>query len=1162
MSEIRWSSEQAAAITEDRHALLVANAGTGKTATVIGKVRWLLGLEIEDVREGEAGEPGGAREAGKADETGRAGQDLSGFQLPPCSNPCELREIAAITFTEKAAYDLKRKLREAIMASERADELRWQIDRASIGTIHSFCGELLREHALRLRIDPTFRVIDEREAWTEQDDVIHGVVMDALANHDEGATLLMHDFQRLRGSGYAKGVIEHVRGAMRDLRWHEARYAQWMEGGERERVHEIAADSDLQEVEPDLDVGILQRLAQLDGTWDDELDGASARHVQALVSLARRALVQWTRYLDDENAKDFDALILDARRLLTSGTGAAALAGIRRRYRIVIIDEFQDTDDAQCDIAFAIAGLPISGSGASATPAVAPPADSSFQRIPATRPQLFLVGDPKQSIYRFRGADISVWNQVEQVLHEHGVVRSLSENFRCARPIVAFVNDALSAAMDDTGEELAAELPGSRIPYQTLVAGVPDSETAGLEWLVAETRNETRAGKVTIKEDKAGEATQVAARIREMVGAVHAGGAGGAQRAEGAEETESIGGPGGPGASRVTDPDDGTVRPIAYRDIAILYRSRSVLTEFERALSHAGIPYYIAGAPHLGKRQEILDVLNVLRLLRNPRDDYRAFGFLRSPFVALRDEVVVRIAMDRDIGGSTLLSKAQRFLEEGECGKNGKNPWFDAPEGPVVTDIERLALARALEALQHARALVHRAPLDEVITGLLDSLGYRLHLLLRGRAEEPLGNLQTFLQFTEEYRDLDSATFLEVWDRWDALDNGLPQAPLYSKDDDVVTLTTIHRAKGLEWPVVFLVGTGAQHRDMSSNTFWSDPVLGPLLCPATDSRGPRASRIWNRYQLEERAEDTRLLYVASTRARDRLVVVGPRNREKSFSHWLAAGVDGNPFFVRDDAPDIDLRDTSPRPSLQWLGDVRTGEPPLLLQNAAEPPLRFVVSATEMMTRDKDERVWQMRYRQGVQPRREFAPEASARVGEPGSPGSAGSSGSSLESGPIPATVRGTIIHEVLERIHAEEELSRLLQETIGGLDDPDLELLLSDSEYREMLETEIRRVIQSDEWTWYAEGEHYRELQFLHLAEPRSWRVGAFDLYRPEEPAWVIDFKTHEIGAEQARETARGYEIQARIYRAASAIRSPARVALHFTGPNELIEMSEGEPGR
>lgn len=1054
MSELRWTPQQAAAITETRHALLVANAGTGKTATVIGKVRWLLGLNLEPARDASGGT----------------------VEMAACPDPCELREIAAITFTEKAAYDLKRRLRRAILTSEKADELRWQIDRASIGTIHSFCGELLREHALRLEIDPTFRVLDERESWTAQDDLIGDVIKAALADGDEGAGLLLQSFP-LTSRNYRKGVVDYVRDAMRDLRWHEDRYVAWLD-----------ADRNLDET-------VLRELA---GEWADELDGLTLRQTQALVHLAQRALERWLKYLVEENVRDFDALILDARRLLTGPDSRAALDGIRRRFRILVIDEFQDTDDAQRDIAFAIAGL------LGDTP-------------PVQRPQLFLVGDPKQSIYRFRGADISVWNQVESTLAASGRVLELSENFRCAPPIVDYVNDACAEAMTEVGAAIDEQGLGSRVAYADLVAGVASTGTARLEWLVAENRNETKTGKVTIKADHPGEAAQVAARIQEMVG-----------------------------NEEICDPDTGERRPIDYSDIVVLYRSRNVLADFESALSRQQVPYYVAGAPHLGDRQEIRDLLNLLRLLRNPCDDYRAFGFLRSPFVSLRDETIVHVALE--VGGRSLLARARKFLEQGE--------WFDGPEGAAVSEIERRSLTRALDAFDEARKLLHRVPLDEVLQRLIDRLGYRLPLIVRGGAEEPLANIQSFLQFTEAYRDHDIATFLEVWDRWDAQDNGLPQAPLYSKDDDVVTLTTIHRAKGLEWPVVFLVGTGTMSTDRATGDYWSDPALGPLLCPKKDERGKRTVRLWRRSAAENRAEEARLLYVATTRARDRLLIVGPRERENSYSAWLAPAVGRHPFHVRDDAPELLPPTDSLEPSLAWLDAARPGGPPSLLAVPPEPPPRFVVSATELMGRAKDEATWRLRYRHGVQPKWEFAgpfEEGTLRVDEP----DRGVDDDTVDEPvlPVPATVRGTVIHGVLERIREEAELSRLLREAIGDLDDPDLEEALASSHYREALEDEIRRVVRSEQWAWYVEGEHWRELEFVHLAGPREWRVGAFDLYRPgPDGAWVIDFKTHEIEASEAPKVARDYDIQVRVYREASAIRAEARVGLHFTGPNVLVE--------
>ena len=1024
MPELRWTPQQARAIAAEGSTLLEANAGTGKTATVIGKVQWLLGLDLPPDRQGNA--------------------------LPACAEPCNLHEIAAITFTEKAAYDLKRKLRDVIERSERADELRWQIDRASIGTIHSFCAELLRDHALRLGIDPTFSVLDSRESWAAQDDIIRAVIYEALEAEDPGTSDLLRA-HKLSGWQYTNGAIDHVRKLMSDLRWHGDRYATWQHDGRLDR----------------------QALADLAGVWDDDTDEASLAHCDTLLRLATNALGRWREHLATENVRDFDSLILDARTLLTGDDGAAALEGIRRRYRILVIDELQDTDSAQRDIAFAIAGL---------------------DRGPAVpRPQLFLVGDPKQSIYRFRGADISVWSGIQAAIAADGEVMRLSENFRCAPPIIDLVNDAAAAAMAEVGGDLGDESPESVIAYSELIAARPETPTARLEWLVAE----KTGGRG--KNDPVAEAAQVAARIEEMVG-----------------------------VESVLVEESETERSIAYRDIALLYRSRTTLRSFEAALRRRGIPYTIAGAPHLGDRQEVLDLLNALRLIRNPHDDLRAFGFLRSPFVCLRDEVIAHIRLE--MPGNELLRQCEHYLQDGE--------WYEAPEHDQVASIERQALERGLRALRHARALVHRAPLDEVLSRLLDDTGYRLHLHMRQRCEEQLANVQSFIQFCEAYRDLDIGTFLDVWDRWDEKDNGLPQAPLYSDDDDVVTLTTIHRAKGLEWPVVFLVGIGRKLGNEPWGRFWSDRQLGPLLNPAKSDRGARAQRLHDRERLEDRAEEARLLYVATTRARDRLLLVGA-SEDDSYAAWLQHGIDRNPVFVRQEvASEAPLVGTS-LIGLDWLNQTRVEQPGRLVAPIADPPLRFVRSATELMARQRDEVAWERRYRHGVLGQGEFVIK-SPDDAEPR----------------LQATVRGTVIHGVLERIQQEDELAAILEETIGGLDDPELERFMSShSRYRQTLEAEIRRIVRSDTWKWYVEGENYRELGFLHLRGACDWRVGAFDLYRPGDPEnWVVDFKTHEICADEVADAAVGYRIQAQVYRLAARIAGPARVRLHFTGPGTFVD--------
>jgi ATP-dependent exoDNAse (exonuclease V) beta subunit len=193
-----------------------------------------------------------------------------------------------------------------------------------------------------------------------------------------------------------------------------------------------------------------------------------------------------------------------------------------------------------------------------------------------------------------------------------------------------------------------------------------------------------------------------------------------------------------------------------------------------------------------------------------------------------------------------------------------------------------------------------------------------------------------------------------------------------------------------------------------------------------------------------------------------------------------------------------------------------------------------------MAWQRDRNEYRLMYRHGVQPAWRFV---SSETGE--------------RDG-VPAHVRGTVIHDVLERIRDEEELAELLDVAIGTLDHPELEeRLASGGAYRRQLEEEIRRVVTGPEWQWYVEGAHHRELWFVHFATPAKWRVGAFDLVRRHENGLlIVDFKTHEISAKDAAAKAAGYTLQAAVYRRAAAVTGwPVRFRLHFTHPNVAVEM-------
>lgn len=1186
---IRWTAEQVAAITAKDDVLLAASAGTGKTTTIVGKILWQLGLPIGEDRRG-------------------------GRPIPPCPTRSSLDQIGAITFTEKAAHDLKAKLRRAIEATEPGSELRWELDRATVGTIHGFCADLLRDHALRLDVDPTFAILDERETRLEQDRIIREVIHLALEDDEPGAVELVKRFG-MRGWRMQPGSVGRVRDVLRDLRWRPRQYDHWL--------RDAPPLSPGGEVQRELDLEILRARAREAGVWDaadSTFDEGALELAGALYRLARRATRAWLGWLERENLRDFDSLILDTRRLLTRPETRPALEAIQSRYRLLIIDEFQDTDRAQWEIARAVAGV---GPGAT---------------VSGVRPQLLVVGDPKQSIYRFRGADVGVWNEALETLCRESPPLQLSHNFRSEPRLVAFVNRIGAAAFGETADAIVRDSPAHRVDYQILRPAREPSAAAGLEWLPTDAASD-RGARTEL------EGRLVATRIRQLVS-----------------------------DATVVDPETGVSRPCEHRDIAILGRRNQDLAALEDSLRSYGIRFYNSAGGGLADRQEVVDMVTALRLIDNPFDDLRAFAFLRSPFVGLRDEVLARIGLD-SFDSTDRAPHPESFLVRAEAYlwlvDQGTLEWFEAPESPHIGRIERRALADGLSAVGDAQRLVDRADVVELLETLLERTGYRLHLELREGAAEALANIERFLALLEEYRHLPVGRFLELWDLWGEEDLGLPQARLYSSGDDVVTLSTIHAAKGLEWPVVLLVNNGLQlvHAGRLTNAFWTDPDLGPVFIPRVAERGARAERALERWVQQEEAEAARLLYVGMTRARDRLIVSGVTEdlkRRNSFARWLSeelpdakeahearhlassgdtAGEDGGPDqAVRppasasgvdpatgtgrqidafgfdaervDESGQFDLfafpsrgseggdptgrgpvvpteREAGTSPpmvirrgaasvqtslsalpvSLAWLDGLEPIEWPGGVGAIDVPAHRFSTSATEIMMRERDPDRWSLRYRHGVVLEREFV-----RLG--------------AADGALPPTVRGTLIHGVLERILEAEELASILNETIATTDFVDLENLLEGgSSYRVALEQEIEAVVRSPEWEWYLEGEPHRELPFVHLRAHRDWLGGALDVYRPatstgtagevlrreltlfgpsaadrdrfDRQAWIIDFKTHQIGADEVERASEEYVTQVRAYReaaealVASTGETPpeVRIALHFTHPNVAREM-------
>ena len=1226
----RPTNEQAKAITSTGPTLVSASAGTGKTSMIVKKILWMHGLDL--------------------------GSTDSGKKIPLCQNPVRLHQIAAITFSERGAHNLKEKLREEL---EDHPHLKCELERTTIRTIHGFAADLLKENALRLGIDPSFRILDSTETEIKQREIVRQVVTSALGQKDPGTCKLVAEY-KLEVGEWGSSAIDRVIAFMRELRKYKEAFidkkwsrpvegAPWKRVLERKALQQLAQSSDTPgEISLEIE-DTLYRLSQArldkwlnwlerENTRDyDDLirsikrfltspDSSEIKAIQerswkrvpnrkalqqlvklsdvpgkisleiedTLYRLSQVSLDKWLNWLERENARDYDDLIRKTKRLLTN-PDSSVIKAIQEQYELLIIDEFQDTDRDQWKIASAIASF---GPGAPKTSDTAPENTGLNSH---DVPQIFIVGDPKQSIYQFRGADVNVWNEVAKEFESNGLVLHLSKNFRSDPKIVKFVNSVAEKAFDETGV----------IKYQKLHANKAGNLDSRLEWIPSN-------GDLKSKERIQEEAELAAQRIKHLLD-----------------------------HGKVVDDDHHSPRKCRPEDIGVLAHRNIDILSLEEKLKDLEIKFFNTATKGLNERQEILDLVTALHLTDNRFDDLHAFAFLRSPFVGLRDEVLVRIGL-YEIGNTssentpTFLQKAEAFLEKSDQGTQSSNLWFDAPESDEIADIERTALRRGLAALREAHSLANRVDHAQVLEGLLTASGYRLHLLVRDNANEALANIDRFLVLLDKYRGLPLKQFLNHWELWTAADSDstTSQARLHSSAEDVVTISTIHSAKGLEWPVVILIGT---HATVPKETKlqkkpWVDPDLGPIHLPKKREQDLRAKKAVANLMTDREAEAARLFYVALTRAKSHLAIVAPTPQsgeeyEIGFNKWLhpelkkasetyqtdttergeetdsdstrpthsevedegtgtgkqidvfesevtddkQLGLDFSSqnrvpkaihsqeglVIVRLDKPSKQLESFEEAPvKLEWLSQIEATDWPHQTRQIEVKQHRLVTSATELMMKAKDLREWERRYLHGVFEEDDYFP-VSGGVEQPS------------------GRIHGTIIHGVLERIRAVEEIGRIIEETISSLDLPDLPSIWEvGSSYRLALEEEISRVVSSPEWHWYVEGEHSRELPFMHLSKD-GWIKGEIDLYRPrsrestasgqvslfenspfrsnEETSWVIDFKTHDADAAKVDTIANDYAIQAQVYReAATALgrddQAP-RVALHFTNPNVVVEI-------
>lgn len=935
-------AQASAAHDAERHVLVEAGAGTGKTHCVVGRLLYVLGEEVAGQR---------------IDESARL----------------DLRELAAITFTNVAAADLQRKLRDALRAAGRGRDVH-RVDTARIGTIHSFCAGVLREFALELPRAPALEALDEAEA--------------AALCADAAAEALL-------------AAVE-----CRDLPGLDRLLAEWRVDQVEGWVARLAADAD--------------RLAHL------RRDPDPSEGERVILELGRRALARLRRRLDQRGAIDFDAMIGLTRDLLRDRADVCRV--LRSRIRLLVIDEFQDVDPAQQEIAWLL-GDPTSG------------------RPDATR--LMLVGDPKQSIFRFRRADVAVWTRVRREFEAGaGALHRLTENYRSLRPILGFVDAVLGPELDQPVDPQAGRAD-YEVPYQPLVAtAAKDTAAPCVEVLVLPPteKGTARSGEAA----REVEVPAMAARIAELV-------AGGAR----------------PG------------------DVAILLSAWAPAGRYRAALAKRGIASWTLRNEGYWERREVLDCVVALQALLDPLDDLALFGFLRGPMVGVRDETLLALAR---AARPPYWNRLRGLWRPGD---------LPADVGGHEPDL----LAFGAMAVGRLGALRDRISHDELLEALLDQTGYLAHLRLLGDdGRQAEANVRKLVRKLRAWRRLTLREVLhhiaEVRERDQGSGEG--DAP-QSARADAVTITSIHGAKGLEWPVVVWADLcrGACDTDWHF-AIGRDAVRLRSVDAERPDDDPRFAALRRAEALEERAQRKRLWYVAATRARERLIVAGVPLGEYG-ARLAGAAAECVRRLGPLDVAEVRYRDHQGAEfqALARVAELPAAAPtvaaplPVLPATVLAPPrerLRVPAgrtrhSASELLTFSRCARKHWFAYVAGV-------PEPPVDRTRPAF---------------VDAVTRGQIVHDVLEHLREMDELDGLLEDAIGRWDpDAPSPEAVAGGRYRGVLRQEIDSVAGDPAYRAVADlpGAR-RELGFVRLLGEGRELVGRIDLAAPREDGVVLlDVKT------------------------------------------------------
>ena len=877
-------------------------------------------------------------------------------------HPIDVDQLLVVTFTNAAAAEMRHRmagaLEEAIADNPSSAHLRRQLNllnKAQISSLHSFCLQVVRHYSYVLDIDPGFRIADATEAAILRDDTVALVLEDAYGQADPEAiyrlsdsftadrndqaieTLIdkLYDYSRVHpdpaawlalipaqyeigedatvdGLSFidalkvsiahtleeAKTIARDVQriaemnegplplletaqadwswidgalGHVRNGSWEDAfayfANLKWVKAG---TIRKDSCDEELAKRAKSMREQVKKIVNTLKETYFTRTPARLLEEIRlmaplmhTLVGLVGDFTARYQALKEERGLVDFSDLEHYALQILSDEVDGVRVPSdialdYRNRFAEVLVDEYQDTNFLQ----EAILQLIKQGGEADGN--------------------LFMVGDVKQSIYRFRLAEpglfLGKYDRFTPDVQDQGLKIDLNANFRSRKEVLDATNFIFRQIMGTRVGEIeyddaAALKYGAQYPAKDVTAGL----TILYENEEEDELSEEQQAQQELKKSQA-EARVIAQKI-------HAWKDGGAQ---------------------VAHAFDGTERPLEYRDIVILMRSMTWSSEIADELKAAGIPVHVSLSTGYFDAIEVMIMLNTLRVVDNPYQDIPLVSVLRAPFVGMTENELAQIRLaDRN---APFYEAVQLFMQQGGAGMS-----------PTTQE----KLERFFLLLEDWRNRARHGSLSELIWQIYEDTHYYEMVGILPNGKQRQANLRALHDRAMAYEKTSFRglfRFLRFIDRMRKRGDDLGEARFMGEKENVVRIMTIHSSKGLEFPYVFLAGMGRPFNKMDfHNPYLFDQHFG-LAVKAIDpvKRIMFTSlpflAIKEKKELEMRAEEMRVLYVAMTRAKEHLeLVASVKDIEKTITKWQEAQL------LEADEPLPEYKRSRAAGYLDWIG---------------------------------------------------------------------------------------------------------------------------------------------------------------------------------------------------------------------------------------------------